>query len=63
MKECDISVDHLYKWALGEVEKGMIRELANPGSGGVRQKIHSHTQPCLESEVKQGRRGGKDHGV
>ncbi len=42
------------------IQKG---ELANPGSRGVRQKILSLTQTCLKSEVRQGRRGGKDHGV
>jgi hypothetical protein len=30
----------------------MIRALANPGLRGVRQKVHSHTRPCLESEVR-----------
>ena len=27
------------------------------------QKVHSYKQPCLESEVRHGRRGGKGHGV
>ena len=43
-----------------EVEKEMIRKLANPGPGDVRQKIHSHTQPCLESEVRQERVNEQD---
>jgi len=42
---------------------GMIRGLATPGLRGVGQKAHPYTQACLESEVRQGRRGGKDHGV
>ena len=32
----------------------MILGLANPGLWGVRKKVHSHTQPCLEFEVRQG---------
>ena len=43
------------------------REGNDSGTGnprrGVRLKIQSHTQPCLELEERQGRRGGKDHDV
>ena len=35
--------------------------MANPG--GVGQKVHSHAKPCLEFEVSQERRAGKEHGV
>ena len=42
---------------------GVIRGLANPGLRGVGQKVQLHTQPCPEFEVRQERRGGKDHGV
>jgi hypothetical protein len=42
---------------------GVIRGLANPGLRGVGHKVQLHTQPCLEFEVRQERRGGKDHGV
>ena len=42
---------------------GVIRGLANPGLRGVGQKVQLHTQPCLEFEVRQERRGGKDHAV
>ena len=37
---------------------GVIRGLANPGL-----RVQLHTQPCLEFEVRQERRGGMDHGV
>jgi hypothetical protein len=42
---------------------GVIRGLANPGLRVEGQKVQLHTQPCLEFEVRQERRGGKDHGV
>jgi hypothetical protein len=35
----------------------------NPRIRGMRLKIQSHTQLCLELEARQGRRGGKDHDV
>jgi hypothetical protein len=43
----------------------------NPGFASPRitptrvegQKVQVHTQPCLEFEVRQERRGGKDLGV
>jgi hypothetical protein len=38
----------------------MIRGLANPKSEGARREVHSHPQPCLKFEVRQGRRGNKD---
>jgi hypothetical protein len=38
----------------------MIRGLANPKSEGARREVHSHPQPCLKFEVRQGRRGSKD---
>jgi len=42
---------------------GVIRGLANPGLRVEGQQVQLHTQPCLEFEVRQERRGGKDHGV
>ena len=42
---------------------GVIRGLAKPGLRVEGQKVQLHTQPCLEFEVRQERRGGKDHGV
>ena len=42
---------------------GVIRGLANPGLRVEGQKVQLHTQPCLEFEVRQLRRGGEDHGV
>ena len=41
----------------------VIRGLANPELRVEGQKVQLHTQPCLEFEVRQARRGGKDHGV
>ena len=41
----------------------VIRGLANPGLRVEGQQVQLHTQPCLEFEVRQERRGGKDHGV
>jgi hypothetical protein len=38
----------------------MTRGLANPKSEGARREVHLHPQPCLQCEVGQGRRGGKD---
>jgi hypothetical protein len=46
-----------------EAEKGRTLELANSRSRGVRWKMHSNSQPCLEPEVRQGWKGGKDPGV
>ena len=46
--------------------KGKDFGTGNPGSRGVKQQIHAHTQSCLEPEVRQGRGGGvkdHDHGV
>ena len=34
--------------------KGKDFGTGNPGSRGVKQQIHAHTQSCLEPEVRQG---------
>jgi hypothetical protein len=52
-------VDQLCTWTLRVVEMGT----GNPKIRRVRLKIQSHTQPRLELEARQGRRGGKDHDV
>jgi hypothetical protein len=61
-KECDMRC-----WSAVSMDTESCREGNDSGTGnprrGVRLKIQSHTQPCLELEERQGRRGGKVHDV
>jgi hypothetical protein len=57
----ELMAKHTMAWLTGLVE--MIRGLPNPKSGGARPKVHSHPQPCLKCEVRQGQGGGKDYDV
>ncbi len=44
-------------WSDGAIYRKLLLEI------NIYQKVQLHTQPCLEFEVRQERRGGKDHGV